>query len=76
MIARVKDDQYLNVFEVIWLFIAAEFIISMNFLKLYDIDSNTWHFRRIAWTLVGILVTLPVLAGCVTGTIAAIKYLW
>ena len=76
MIARVKDDQYLNIFEVIWLFGAAEFIISMNFLRLYNIDDNTWHVRRIVWTAVGILVTIPVLVGCVTGTIAAIKYLW
>ena len=76
MIARVKDDQYLNIFEVVWLFLAAEFIISMNFLKLYDIDSDEWHPRRIFWYLAGLAVTVPVLICCVVGTVAAFKYLW
>ena len=76
MIARVKDDQYLNIFEVVWLFLAAEFIISMNFLRLYDIDTDEWHYRRIFWVIVGLCLTIPVLASCLFATFAAIKYLW
>lgn len=75
MIARVKDDQYLNMFEVASLFIAAEFIITMNFLKLYDIDSDTWYKRRIAWAIVGLAFTAVILAGFASGTVAAVKYL-
>ena len=76
MIARVKDDQYLNMFEVAWLFLAAEFIISMNFLRLYSIDTDEWHIRRIFWYLAGVAVTIPVLVSCIVGTAAAIKFLW
>ncbi|MBR2305891.1 MAG: hypothetical protein IKA48_01665 [Fibrobacter sp.] len=76
MIARVKDDQYLNIFEVVWLFLAAEFIVSMNFLRLYDIDTDEWHYRRIFWTIAGICITIPVLVSCVFATVAAVKYLW
>lgn len=76
MIARINDDQYLNIFEVAWLFIAAEFIITMNFLKLYDIDSDEWHYRRIFWCLAGLTAMLPMVAGLALGVAAALKYLW
>jgi len=76
MIARVKDDQYLNMFEVAWLFLAAEFIIAMNFLRLYDIETDEWHPRRIFWCIVGIGVAVPFIVGCILGICAAFKYLW
>ena len=56
--------------------LAAEFIISMNFLRLYDIDTDEWHYRRIFWVIAGLCLTIPVLASCLFATFAAIKYLW
>lgn len=76
MITKVRDDQYLNIFEEIWLFLAAEFIMSAGFMKLYDIEADEWHFRRLFWYAVGVAVTVPVLVCCIVGTVAAIKYLW
>ena len=75
MITRVNGEQYLNIFETVWLFLAAEFIISMSFLKLYDVEADEWHPRRIFWGLVAILASLPVLIACVIGVAAAAKYL-
>lgn len=75
MIAKVKDDQYLNIFEVTWLITAAEFIIAMSWLGLYDMENDTWHRRRIFWYFMGLLAALPILLAGVFGTAAAVKYL-
>jgi hypothetical protein len=75
MITRIKDDQYLNIFEKAWLIATAEFIIAMNFLKLYDIETDEWHNRRIVWAMLAVALILLILAGGVFGVAASIKYL-
>jgi hypothetical protein len=75
MITRIKDDQYLNIFEKTWLIATAEFIIAMSFLKLYDIETDEWHTRRIVWAMLAVAIILLILAGGVFGVAASIKYL-
>ena len=75
MIARVKDDQYLNIFEVTWLIASAEFFIAMSWLGLYDMENDTWHRRKIFWYFVGFLAALPIILAGIFGTAAALKYL-
>ena len=75
MITRIKDDQYLNMFEKAWLIATAEFIIAMNFLKLYDIETDEWHLRRIVWAMLAVALILLILVGGVFGVAASIKYL-
>lgn len=75
MIARVPQNQYLNVFETAWLVLAAEFIYSMNFLKLYSIETDEWNIRRIFWYLAGLAALAPFILAVAFGMAASVKYL-
>ena len=75
MIARVNDNQYLNILELLWLFFAAEFIIVMDFIKVYDMETDEWHFRRIFWYTLGLFVMTPALLAAGVGIFAAARYI-
>jgi quinol-cytochrome oxidoreductase complex cytochrome b subunit len=75
MITRVPENQYLNIFETAWLVAAAEFIMAMNFIKVYDMETDEWNTRRIFWYLAGLLATVPALIAVILGIVAAVKYL-
>ena len=75
MITRVNGEQYLNIFEVAWLFMAAEFITAASYLKLYDVEADEWHLRRVFWTLAGFLLAASIVAGLVVTAVASAKYL-
>ena len=47
----------------------------MNFLKLYDIETDEWHHRRIVWAMLAVALILLILVGGVFGVAASIKYL-
>lgn len=46
------QDPYVNIIELVYLFILTEFRISMSTVKLYDIQEHTWNLRRIFWYVV------------------------
>lgn len=75
MITRVPEERYLNIFELLWLFLAAEYIVSMQWLKLYDINTDEYDLRRLFWYTVALggIVTLLVVVGLCAAS--AIKYL-
>ena len=75
MITRVPQNQYLNMFELAWLVLAAEFIYSMDYLKLYSIENDEWNLRRLFWYFTALLLAVPMLAGVGLGIAASIKYL-
>jgi hypothetical protein len=75
MITRVPENQYLNIFETAWLVATAEFIMAMNFIKVYDMETDEWNTRRIFWYLAGLLATVPALVAVILGIVAAVKYL-
>lgn len=75
MITRVPQNQYLNMFELAWLVLAAEFIYSMDYLKLYSIETDGWNLRRIFWYTTGMLLALPVIVAVGFGLAASVKYL-
>ena len=75
MITRVPQSQYLNMFELAWLVLAAEFIYSMDYLKLYSIETDEWNLRRLFWYGVVAMLLLPVLAAVGFGIAASVKYL-
>ncbi len=48
------QDQYVNIIELVYLFILTEFHIAMSTVKLYDLQENKWNIRRIFWyTVIG-----------------------
>lgn len=75
MITRVPQNQYLNMFELAWLVLAAEFIYSMDYIKLYSIENDEWNLRRLFWYFTALLLSVPVLSGIGLGIAASVKYL-
>ena len=75
MITRLPQDQYLNMFELAWLLLAAEFIYSMDYLKLYSIETDEWNLRRLFWYSVAAIMMLPALIAVGFGIAASVKYL-
>ena len=75
MITRVPQNQYLNMFELAWLVLAAEFIYSMDYIKLYSIENDEWNLRRLFWYFTALLLSVPVLSGIGLGIAASLKYL-
>ncbi len=75
MITRIPQNQYLNMFELAWLVLAAEFIYSMDYIKLYSIENDEWNLRRLFWYFTALLLSVPVLAGIGLGMAASVKYL-
>jgi hypothetical protein len=48
------QDQYVNIIELVYLFILTEFHIAMSTVKLYDLQEHKWNIRRIFWyTVIG-----------------------
>jgi hypothetical protein len=43
------DEPYLNIIEVVYLFLLTEFHIAMSTVKLYDINEHKWNIRRAFW---------------------------
>lgn len=75
MLTRVPEEKYLNMFELLWLFLAAEYIVTMQWLKLYDINTDEYNLRRLFWygaAATGIAGLLALLVLCAAG---ATKYL-
>lgn len=75
MITKVPQNQYLNMFELAWLVLAAEFIYSMDYIKLYSIENDEWNLRRLFWYFTALLLSVPVLSGIGLGIAASLKYL-
>lgn len=75
MITRLPQDQYINMFELAWLLLAAEFIYSMDYLKLYSIETDEWNLRRLFWYGVAAMMMLPALIAIGFGIAASVKYL-
>lgn len=48
------QDPYVNIIELVYLFILTEFHIAMSTVKLYDLQEHKWNIRRIFWyTVIG-----------------------
>lgn len=62
-------------FELAWLALAAEFIYSMDYMKLYSIETDEWNLRRLFWYTALAMLSLPVLVGIGVGIAASVKYL-
>ena len=62
-------------FELAWLVLAAEFIYSMDYLKLYSIETDEWNLRRLFWYTAGIVLALPLIVAVGFGLAASVKYL-
>lgn len=73
MITRVTEEQYLNIFERIWLLLAAEFLIAMNFIRVFDMETEEWRPRRVFWYVIGIMSLLALVYGNSILTVALLK---
>ena len=73
MITRIQDDQYLNIFELIWLFCAAELIVSMSYIKVYNIEDDEWNLRRLFWYAVCAGLGVVLMTSCVCNIIEVFK---
>ena len=63
---------YVNILELIYMFIIVELHIAMGHIGLYDIENKTWRIRRVFWSLV---IGMPSI--CILGIFlaAAVKFL-
>lgn len=63
---------YVNILELIYMFIIVELHIAMGHIGLYDIENKTWRLRRVFWSLV---IGMPSI--CILGIFlaAAVKFL-
>lgn len=63
---------YVNILELIYMFIIVELHIAMGHIGLYDIDNKTWRIRRVFWIFV---IGMPSI--CILGIFlaAAVKFL-
>lgn len=69
---EATKEPYVNILELIYMFIVVEFHIAMGHIKLYDVENKVWNLRRIFWyTVIG----MPSI--CILGIFlaAAIKFL-
>lgn len=69
---EATKEPYVNILELIYMFIVVELHIAMGHIKLYDVENKAWNLRRIFWyTVIG----MPSI--CILGIFlaAAIKFL-
>lgn len=62
-------------FELAWLVLTAEFIYSMDYLKLYSIENDEWNLRRLFWYVTGTILSLPAIVAVCLVLAASVKYL-
>lgn len=65
------QDPYLNIIELVYLFLLTEFRIAMSTVKLYDIQNHKWNIRRMFWYTVIGMPSILILGIFIT---AAVKF--
>lgn len=69
---KIQEEPYVNLIELVYIFLLVEFHVAMATIKLFDINENKWNTRRLFWYSI---MCLPATAIIAIYTIAAIKYI-
>ena len=56
MIVRIQNDPYVNVIELVWIFIKREFFTTMEFLQFYDQEDRSWNVRAVWWYIIALAI--------------------
>lgn len=54
-IDRNLEPEYVNILQLIYYFFVAEFFISMQYTKLYNVEYRDWNYRRCFWYCIALL---------------------
>jgi hypothetical protein len=70
--SELTEQPYVNIIELVYMFIIVELHVAMSTIKLFDMESKTWNVRRLFWyTAIG----MPSIFILGIFVLAAIKYL-
>jgi len=68
----ITDEPYVNIIELVYMFIVVEMHIAMSTVKLFDMENKKWNIRRMFWySIIGV----PAVALLAVFASAAIKFL-
>ena len=70
--SEATEEPYVNILELVYMFLVVELHIAMSTLKLFDMEKKKWNIRRMFWYSV---IGMPSI--CILGIFfsAALKYL-
>ena len=70
--SELTEQPYVNIIELVYMFIIVELHVAMSTIKLFDMESKTWNVRRLFWyTAIG----MPSIFIRGIFVLAAVKYL-
>lgn len=70
--SELTEQPYVNIIELVYMFIIVELHVAMSTIKLFDMETKTWNPRRLFWyTAIG----MPSIFILGIFVLAAIKYL-
>jgi len=70
--SELTEQPYVNIIELVYMFIIVELHVAMSTIKLFDMESKTWNVRRLFWyTAIG----MPSIFILGIFVLAAVKYL-
>jgi len=70
--SSATEEPYVNILELIYMFLVVELHIAMSTIKLFDMETKQWNIRRMFWySIIGI----PSLALLAVFATAAIKFI-
>ncbi len=69
---NATEEPYVNILELLYMFIVIEFHIAMEHIHLYDADNKRWNIRRLFWYTV---ISVPILCTVDIFLAAAIKFI-
>lgn len=70
--SSATEEPYVNILELIYMFLVVELHIAMSTIKLFDMETKQWNIRRMFWYSI---IGMPSI--CMLGIFicAAVKYL-
>ena len=70
--SSATEEPYVNILELIYMFLVVELHIAMSTIKLFDMETKKWNIRRMFWySIIGV----PAVALLAVFASAAIKFL-
>ena len=70
--SEATEEPYVNILELVYMFLVVELHIAMSTLKLFDMEKKKWNIRRMFWYSV---IGMPSI--CILGIFlcASLKYI-
>lgn len=52
MITKIHEETYVNIIQLTLMLVAAEFLVAMETIRIYDHEDRKWNLRRVFWYIV------------------------